>query len=165
MYTMNDMNLLNYYNPEISMPVDPHTDYTMITVLPLNSETEALEAWSCKEGKWVTVENSKSTSFTEAIVIVGETLSRLTNDYFIGTLHRVVAPKVKSRFSCPYFISAKQEAILDYSAFVGEEKIFGPIIGDLKPAIDPISFMWECIKKDNYNEETIMQRYQTKFQV
>jgi len=35
----------------------------------------------------------------------------------------------------------------NYTNYAGESIIFGPIIGDMKPPIDPISFMWECIKK------------------
>jgi len=161
-YQMSYMNLLSYYDSEIPVPVDPHTDYNLITVLPLNSKCEALEVWSCKESKWIGTENSPSEPFTEAIVIIGESLSRITNDYYLSTVHRVITPKQGPRFSCPFFISAKQDAILDYTNYVGESKIFGPIIGDMKPPIDPISFMWECIKKNNHTEETIMQRYKSK---
>jgi len=160
-YQLSYMNLLSYYDPEKPVPVDPHTDYTLITVLPLNSKGEALEVWSCKENKWIGLESSNTTSFTEAIVIVGETLSRITNDYFLSTVHRVVAPKYVPRFSCPFFISAKQDTILD-TIYIGESKIFGPSVGELKPPIDPISFMWECIKKPNYTEESIMERYHAK---
>eukprot|EP01129_Flabellula_baltica_P015447 TRINITY_DN787_c0_g1_i1.p1 TRINITY_DN787_c0_g1~~TRINITY_DN787_c0_g1_i1.p1 ORF type:complete len:393 (-),score=78.25 TRINITY_DN787_c0_g1_i1:102-1280(-) len=160
-FGMSYMNLLNYFDPEKPVPVDPHTDYVLMTVLPLNSKAEALEVWDFKEEKWIQLEHPEEECFDSAVVLIGDTFSRLTNDYFVSTVHRVVSATVNNRFSCPYFISTKYDAILDYSDHIGPDSIFGEPEDPLPP-IKTVDFMWERIRSDNYTEVSIMEKYKSR---
>eukprot|EP01125_Pyxidicula_operculata_P012535 TRINITY_DN4119_c0_g2_i2.p1 TRINITY_DN4119_c0_g2~~TRINITY_DN4119_c0_g2_i2.p1 ORF type:complete len:304 (+),score=51.36 TRINITY_DN4119_c0_g2_i2:17-928(+) len=93
-FSLSHINLLRYFDSTKSTPVNAHTDQYLVTLLPLNTSSPALEIWDFKLKKWIQIEEiekSKETKkFTKACVLTGETFSKLTNDYVVPGLHRVV---------------------------------------------------------------------------
>lgn len=101
--------------------------------------------------------------------MIGESLSRLTNDYFVATLHRVVrffAPLLSfspflqtrlstpTRFSVPFFLSARGSTRL-----LSIEEIAAlshlperPLIEDASDIIG--NFLWEMTKRANSSPST-----------
>eukprot|EP01124_Arcella_intermedia_P006827 TRINITY_DN14121_c0_g1_i2.p1 TRINITY_DN14121_c0_g1~~TRINITY_DN14121_c0_g1_i2.p1 ORF type:complete len:322 (-),score=59.69 TRINITY_DN14121_c0_g1_i2:46-1011(-) len=180
-FSLSHMNMLRYYDPSKPIPVNQHTDQYLLTVIPLNSSNPSLEVWDFKDKEWIPIERNIKSQYPDApcysigVVLVGETLSWITNDYFVSSLHRVVAPNKTARFSCPFFLSAQKNKILDPSRYMGQGKIFGTIKSNQNPnndqnmtkmdqtdTVTPIelgNFLWECTQKPNETHETIQNRY------
>ena len=85
-----------------------HEDINLITIMPGASET-GLEILD-KDGKWLAIE----ANYNYLIVDSGDMLSRITNDIYSATTHRVVNPSDsnKRRFSMPFFCHPNPEATL-----------------------------------------------------
>lgn len=56
--------------------------------------------------KWHFVEENNEAPFTRAVLFGGETLSKLTNDYFTSCLHKVVRVNIFFFFQ-PIFVALK----------------------------------------------------------
>jgi isopenicillin N synthase-like dioxygenase len=98
-----------------------HTDSGLITIIPV-AEEPGLELLSWKDFSWNPVEKIKLPNQTAPIlsVLVGETLSFLTNRYFQATVHKVVFEN-QERYSTPFQLRANPNAWLDPQTF--ENKI------------------------------------------
>lgn len=54
--------------------------------------------WDFKEQEWLSLEKKEGLQpFTQMLIVAGETLSRLTADYLVSGLHRVVRVLPTSR--------------------------------------------------------------------
>lgn len=107
--------LLRYFDESKPTPVECHTDQHIFTIIPLNTTSPALELYDFETKHWRNVEDQPGVKpFTRAVVFAGETLSRMTNDYFTSCLHKVVSPKGGYRFSVPYMVAAKKRLHAGY---------------------------------------------------
>jgi len=159
-FSLSHLNILRYFDHTKSIPVNAHTDQYLITLLPINSDNASLDIWDFSKEDWISLESifqkNGMAPFTYAVVIVGETLSRITNDYFVSTLHRVVAPShLQARFSCPYFLSAAKNIILNNNIPIGCNSIMENT--PLTP-IEVGNFLWQCTTTPNHTEGTILER-------
>ncbi len=91
-----------------SMRAAPHADINLITLL-LGATDSGLEILG-KEGEWIAVESTAD----EIVLDTGDMMSRLTNDVFPSTVHRVVNPgsQDSSRYSMPFFLHPHSKASL-----------------------------------------------------
>eukprot|EP01126_Amoeba_proteus_P038846 TRINITY_DN4068_c0_g1_i10.p1 TRINITY_DN4068_c0_g1~~TRINITY_DN4068_c0_g1_i10.p1 ORF type:complete len:206 (+),score=45.27 TRINITY_DN4068_c0_g1_i10:967-1584(+) len=174
-FGLSQLILLNYFDAGKTVPVLPHTDQYLLTAIPLNFSSPALEVWEFEEKKWIAVEVDETNTkqpFSELLVICGETLSKLTNDVLVGGLHRVVGPPQNPgrRFSCPYFLSASKGKILNPILCLPTISILPPTdvlaLAEKKsektPNLEPVEvgdFLWLCTKTPNFDEFSIMERW------
>lgn len=92
-----------------------HQDLGLLTLV-LRSRTPALEIYDFKEQEdWRSVE--AEASLFDIIVMVGETLSYLTNGCFLPATHRVKTTS-EDRYSIVYHLYADANAILDSKQFI-----------------------------------------------
>jgi isopenicillin N synthase-like dioxygenase len=85
---------------------DPHTDYGLITLLATDG-VGGLEVRS-RDGEW-----SKVIAPPRSLVVnLGDMLARWTNDRYVSTPHRVVAPVEHDRFSVPFFVNPDPATIV-----------------------------------------------------
>jgi isopenicillin N synthase-like dioxygenase len=107
------LRLLHY--PPIPAGTDPrciraaaHGDINLITLL-VSATSAGLELLD-KDGSWMPVQSNPN----NIVVNIGDMLARITNDILPSTIHRVVNPadKNESRYSMPFFIHPKSEAVL-----------------------------------------------------
>ncbi|MEM9840646.1 MAG: 2-oxoglutarate and iron-dependent oxygenase domain-containing protein [Pseudomonadota bacterium] len=107
------LRLLHY--PPIADDADPnavraaaHEDINLITLL-VAASAAGLELLD-REGKWRAVEAPPNAIIADA----GDMLARITNNQIPATTHRVVNPDGPnvSRYSMPFFLHPKQEAVL-----------------------------------------------------
>lgn len=91
-----------------SMRAAPHADINLVTLL-LGATDSGLEILG-KEGEWIPVESTSD----EIVFDTGDMMSRLTNDVFPSTVHRVINPREgnRSRYSMPFFLHPHSEASL-----------------------------------------------------
>jgi isopenicillin N synthase-like dioxygenase len=85
-----------------------HGDINLITLL-VSATSAGLELLD-KDGSWIPVQTNPNS----IVVNVGDMLARITNDVLPSTIHRVVNPsdKNESRYSMPFFIHPKSDALL-----------------------------------------------------
>ena len=95
-----------HYEPRPSLPeqeaavlTDPHTDYGLITLLATDG-VPGLEVRPL-HGDWATV----AAPARSLIVNLGDMLARWTNDRYVSTPHRVIAPAGRDRYSVPFFVN------------------------------------------------------------
>jgi hypothetical protein len=104
---------------------DAHQDIGLLTVLP-RTLSPALEVYDFSDaGEWLQAE--KSLSDDELLILVGETLSKITNYHFIACAHQVVRTP-KERISIVYQLHATPHTQLDSTQFETEitGKFFHP---------------------------------------
>lgn len=93
---------------------DPHQDIGLLTFVP-KTVSPALDVYDfSKDGQWLEIENELSGD--QIIVLVGETLSKISNNYFIAGVHRVRIT-AKPRISLVYQLRANPQSELDSSLF------------------------------------------------
>lgn len=71
-------------------------DVGLITLIP-RASTAGLEMYDWVTGDWHPVERDRPSN--HCVLLVGETLSRLSNKYFAPTVHRVAVSQIKSLHS------------------------------------------------------------------
>lgn len=87
----------------------PHEDINFITILP--AATAAGLQLKDRDGRWLDVDAENGTLIVDA----GDMLARLTNDVIPSTTHQVInTPEAgsKSRYSMPFFMHPRPEALL-----------------------------------------------------
>jgi len=84
-----------------------HSDYGSCTLLAQDG-TGGLQLLNAN-GAWVDVPCSKDT----LVVNIGDMMQRWTNDKFKSTVHRVINPSGKHRFSIPFFFDPNYDAIVE----------------------------------------------------
>lgn len=125
----NTLRILHY--PPISEGVDPrcvraaaHEDINLITLL-VGATSSGLELKD-RDGQWLSIETTP-----EMITVdTGDIMARITNDVLPSTTHQVVNPKGPnvSRYSMPYFIHPKPDALLEcIPSCKGSEAKYPPI--------------------------------------
>lgn len=125
----NTLRILHY--PPVPDGVDPrciraaaHEDINLITLL-VGATSGGLELKD-RDGQWLAVETAPHL----ITVDTGDIMARLSNDVLPATTHRVVNPvgKNEARYSMPYFIHPKPEAILEcIPSCVGDGAKYPPI--------------------------------------
>lgn len=161
-FSQSYLNAIYYWDDcEEPEPCRPHTDPVLITTIPLNTSTPALEFWDCESETWIALEkqNQHLKLFSQVVVFPGETLGRITNDQFLPSLHRVVHSNV-SRFSCPLQYSAKKGVIIDTSPI---DSLFHPPKEGETP-IEVSEFMYN-LTNSRCNEAIMTNRYRKKFKL
>lgn len=98
-------------DPESAVRAGEHEDINLITLL-MGASSDGLEILD-NNNRWVPV-----TALPEHLVVnVGDMLSRLTNNVFKSTTHRVVNPPRERwhepRYSIPFFLHPRSEVRLD----------------------------------------------------
>lgn len=103
-----------------------HTDSGLLTIAPLSS-TPALEVREFDTLAWTPIEHELEER--DVLVFVGETLSRISNNWFPSALHRPVAREMKvgreARISTPFFLRARPQAVLDVN--ICRSELIGPV--------------------------------------
>lgn len=118
-----------YYRPvtleEGQFMLAPHSDGSFLTLLPI-SPIPALEVM-LPDRTWLPVK------YQPGILIVntGQVLNRWSNDRFIATPHRVVAPEV-DRYALPFFFYPDDDAVIEAAP--------GCVEAGEKPRYEPIRF-------------------------
>lgn len=108
------LRLLHYYPvkdksqiPEGAVRAAAHGDINLITLL-MGGSAEGLEAQGL-DGQWIPV----SPKDDEIVINIGDMLSRLTNNRFRSTQHRVITPREESwltpRYSTPFFLHPRSD--------------------------------------------------------
>jgi isopenicillin N synthase-like dioxygenase len=96
----------------------PHTDSGLVTIIP-HATNPGLELLSWATGQWVAVEKIKNVIENNnlndniIVVLIGETLSRLTCTHLQATVHRVSSNDSGVRYSIPFQLRASVHAVLD----------------------------------------------------
>ena len=73
----------------------------------------------CQQIQSLEIKNSNDEWFSAPIIPgaflinVGYMIQRWTNDYYMATIHRVVQPKNKTRYSLPFFFEPNLDAIVE----------------------------------------------------
>ncbi len=90
-----------------------HSDYGAITILWKDAGSDSLQVMG-KNGEWQDV-----VPVADAFIInVGDLLAQWTNDRWVSTLHRVVAPRnpatrASTRYSLPFFFKPNYDAVIE----------------------------------------------------
>ncbi|OAL31254.1 hypothetical protein AYO20_08309 [Fonsecaea nubica] len=109
-YPMGGVRILHYPPQPVPGASDiglgAHTDYDFFTLV-LQESVEALQVLNAN-GIWIDAP-PRPRSY---VVNIGDFLSRITNDKFKSTVHRVVNKSGKERYSMPFFFSPNREATL-----------------------------------------------------
>ncbi|MEO1060538.1 MAG: 2-oxoglutarate and iron-dependent oxygenase domain-containing protein [Actinomycetota bacterium] len=99
---MCNLRMLHY--PPVPNPTEDrlgcgaHSDYGTITLLATDGEP-GLELW--RDGTWTSI-----TAPPDALVVnLGDLLARWTNDRYVSTVHRVISPTERHRYSMPFFVN------------------------------------------------------------
>ena len=100
------------YYPPRQGPPDPqrlgigaHTDYECFTVLA--QRDPGLQVQNVA-GEWIEAPPVPDTF----VVNIGDTLAMWTNDRFISTVHRVISPTDRKRFSLPFFFGLNHDTVV-----------------------------------------------------
>jgi len=110
------------------MRAGPHTDYGTLTILRAEDKPGGLEVLG-KNGEWFRVPIVPNTF----VINIGDLMARWTNDQWVSTLHRVVAPppgqgKGSRRLSLTFFHQPNWDALVDcIPSCVGDGKRYPPI--------------------------------------
>ncbi len=129
------LRLLHYYSvkdlkdiPSGAVRAAAHGDINLITLL-MGGSADGLQAQTI-EGKWIPV----SPKDDEIVINIGDMLSRLTNNRFRSTQHRVITPNSESwkssRYSAPFFLHPRYDmdlSCLDSCIDLNNPKAFSDI--------------------------------------
>jgi isopenicillin N synthase-like dioxygenase len=90
-----------------------HSDYGAITILWKDDGSESLQVMG-KDGTWLDVVPVPG----YFIINIGDLLAQWTNDRWVSTLHRVVAPRdpaarARTRHSLPFFFKPNYDAVIE----------------------------------------------------
>lgn len=98
-----------------------HSDVSLVTIIPRCIGQSGLFVFDWQLQQWIDFETDAPDNY--AVVFGGESLSRLSNHYFLPGMHEV-SHVVGSRYSCPFQLLARRDAVFDYdqldSKIVGE---------------------------------------------
>ncbi|MEM8973899.1 MAG: 2-oxoglutarate and iron-dependent oxygenase domain-containing protein [Pseudomonadota bacterium] len=106
-----------HHYPALSAPPKPgqlrtgaHTDYGSLTSLAMTEANGGLKA-KAPDGRWIPVQAARG----ELVVNLGDMMQRWTNDRWVSTMHRVVAPDelddaASRRMSIGYFMHPNYDA-------------------------------------------------------
>lgn len=92
---------------------EPHQDLGLLTLV-CPTDVPALQIFDYIDLEWKNVE--KNRKHNELIVMVGESLSTITNNYYLPATHQVAKP-LNHRLSLVYHLRLRNDAILDSRLF------------------------------------------------
>ena len=115
---MTNLTVSNYPEPKQAvssrqMRAGPHTDYGSLTILRAEDKPGGLEVHT-PQGTWERVPILPGT----LLVNLGDLMAQWTNDEWVSTLHRVVAPPVEQaadsrRVSLTFFHQPNHDALIE----------------------------------------------------
>jgi len=93
---------------------EQHNDVGFLT-LDACASTPGLEAVRRADGLWIPIETAPPPADGRLVllVMVGDTLSRLTADHYAPCKHRVVAPASGERIGLPFLFRGRSDAVLN----------------------------------------------------
>lgn len=91
----------------------PHQDLGLLTLV-CPTDAPALQIYDYLDLIWKNVEDNRENNVL--IVMVGESLSTITNNYYLPATHQVSRP-LKNRLSLVYHLRLRNSAILDSRLF------------------------------------------------
>ncbi|NMD96316.1 isopenicillin N synthase family oxygenase [Rhodococcus sp. BL-253-APC-6A1W] len=109
---------------EVAPGAGAHTDYGSLTLLA-QDDVGGLQV-AARGGGWIDV----ATPPDALIVNLGDMIARWTNHRYVSTLHRVLNPVGKDRYSLPYFVAPDFHAVIEAIPTCveqGAEPIYPPI--------------------------------------
>ncbi|KAI3320120.1 2OG-Fe(II) oxygenase [Xylariaceae sp. AK1471] len=126
---------LNYYPPlsapqysaeqrETEVSIGSHTDFQLFTIL-WQDNNGGLQVLN-RQGQWI---NAKPIPGT-LVVNIADYMQRITNDWYVSTVHRAQNYSGKERISMPFFFGFNLNescGVLDSCVAEGEEKKYGEI--------------------------------------
>eukprot|EP01126_Amoeba_proteus_P006640 TRINITY_DN12317_c0_g1_i2.p1 TRINITY_DN12317_c0_g1~~TRINITY_DN12317_c0_g1_i2.p1 ORF type:complete len:322 (-),score=57.15 TRINITY_DN12317_c0_g1_i2:27-992(-) len=92
---------------ETLVSVNPHVDLSSVTILVQN-DVHGLEVLY-KDSKWISAPKLPNC----ILINTGDVMERFTRGYFPSTIHRVLKPKLESRYSVVYFCVPNCETLLE----------------------------------------------------
>lgn len=92
---------------------EPHQDLGLLTLVCPTDEP-ALQIYDYLDLAWKNVEENRENN--DLIAMVGESLSTITNNYYLPATHQVSRP-LKNRMSLVYHLRLRNDAILDSRLF------------------------------------------------
>lgn len=101
------------YDPSLKdgVAVAAHEDLGLLTIIP-RSQVPALEVWDYSQsGDWINLEEQVNSS--EAVVLVGETLSLISKGKYLPATHRVKKNQDR-RYSIVYQLRAEPTVLVEY---------------------------------------------------
>ncbi len=110
------------------MRAGPHTDYGTLTILRAEDKPGGLEVLA-KDGQWFRVPIVPGTF----VINIGDLMARWTNDEWVSTLHRVVAPPAHKaegsrRLSLTFFHQPNWDALVEcIPSCIGSGRRYPPI--------------------------------------
>ena len=126
-----NLRLLHY--PPQPGPVDDalfgcgaHSDYGFLTILA-QDDVGGLQVRN-PAGEWIAAEPVAGAF----VVNIGELLSHWTNDLFAATVHRVINPSGRDRYSLPFFLDTNYDVVvecIESCVAPGEKPKYAPVIG------------------------------------
>jgi len=159
-FSLSFLNVLKYHPSGDTVPCRQHCDPCLVTVVPLNTESPALEIWNCETQEWVGVECGGEPSYSSVIIFPGETLDRMTNHVIVPTLHRVNSV-VLPRFSIPFQLSAKKQTTIDCNKLPSS---CNPLHEDCKDTVSVSEYMYK-LTYTRETPETITKRYKSSLPI
>jgi len=133
-----------HHYPVLDRPAEPrqlragaHTDFGSMTILAMTEGRGGLEA-RMRDGLWAAVQPGPG----ELVVNLGDMMQRWTNDRWVSTLHRVVAPQagdaLSRRMSVGFFVHPSYDA---------EIRCIPSCLGPGEPARYPVITAGEHIRQ------------------
>eukprot|EP00026_Physarum_polycephalum_P012682 Phypoly_transcript_13009.p1 GENE.Phypoly_transcript_13009~~Phypoly_transcript_13009.p1 ORF type:complete len:322 (+),score=46.74 Phypoly_transcript_13009:63-1028(+) len=107
---------------EVRFGCGAHSDYGCCTILAQDG-TGGLQLLNTS-GQWVDVSCAKDT----LVVNVGDMMQRWTNDVYKSTVHRVINPSGKHRFSIPFFFEPNFDTEVSCIETCKKDKVLYPPI-------------------------------------
>lgn len=103
--------VINHYSPikpmDDQVSLGAHSDFEFLTVLR-QDEVPGLQVLN-KAGQFIEAPPVEGTF----VINIADLLQRLSNDYFRSTIHRVVNKTGKVRYSLPFFMALKEDALVN----------------------------------------------------
>lgn len=86
--------------------IGAHTDYGNLTILA-QDDVGGLQVMN-RDGAWI-----EGTPIRGCFVInIGDLIQKLTNDFYLANMHRVINTSGRERYSIPFFIDADYDAVI-----------------------------------------------------
>jgi len=110
-----------------TQPADIHADTGMLTIIPcIHRIPGSLQIFDFSRNSWVSIEENglpKDSQQMRCVIISGDILSRMSNNYYLATQHRVVMPPHSTeRVSMIYEILPYPEWIIDCNSNLDQKK-------------------------------------------
>jgi isopenicillin N synthase-like dioxygenase len=117
----------------------PHTDSGLVTVIPC-AETPGLEILDWQTYTWQKVEEGAAHP-SDAVILLGETMARLTCCYYQASVHRVAKnpEETRCRYSLPFQLRGHPSAVIDSVGL--DSSVIGSVPSSMREPITIAQFI------------------------